>query len=257
MLTTITPTQAAAWLQLRHRPRRHRVPPPRRRERRPQAAQSGVRRARLPRRRRPRRRPARPPDRRRHARGIARARPCRRWSTRSTATIGHCSARRRSRPARCASSGAAPRGRGPAVHRRHPGRGRPLDARLRRPRRPDAGHGRAVRSRAADRRAPPGIDAGEAIRLAVEDREDVDATATLAIEGRTDRLVWTVELAHRSRPANFAAVEVDAHARTVVARTDRCEHGVVAISVRHYSHPGGIKDGSARPSRPASTSTAP
>ena len=65
----------------------------------------------------------------------------------------------------------------------------------------------------------PGIDAEEAMRLAVEDPEDVDATATLAIEGRTDRLVWTVELAHGSRHANFAAVEVDAHARTVVART--------------------------------------
>jgi hypothetical protein len=91
----------------------------------------------------------------------------------------------------------------------------------------------------------PGINSAEAIWLAVGDREDVDATATPAIEGRTDRLVWTVELVHRSRPSSFGAVEVDAHTRTVVARMDRCEHGVVAIPVRHYDHPGGIKDGSA------------
>ena len=44
-------------------------------------------------------------------------------------------------------------------------------------------------------RRPP-ISAEEAVRLATHgvSDDDVEATATLAIEGRTDRLVWTVEL---------------------------------------------------------------
>jgi hypothetical protein len=95
-------------------------------------------------------------------------------------------------------------------------------------------------------RRPP-ISAEEAVRLAktaVSD-DDVEATATLAIEGRTDRLVWTVELKGITRPSLFGAVEVDAHQRTVSVRKDRCEHGLIAIPVKHYSHPSGIKDSSA------------
>jgi hypothetical protein len=94
----------------------------------------------------------------------------------------------------------------------------------------------------------PAITAEEAVGLALGHagltREEVDVTTSLVLEGRTDRLVWTVEFEGTRRAALFGAAEVDAHARTVVARHDRCEHGVVAIPVRHYSHPGGIKDSS-------------
>jgi hypothetical protein len=92
----------------------------------------------------------------------------------------------------------------------------------------------------------PGIDAEQAVELALRheslERDDVDASTQLAIEGRTNQLMWTVELKGRRRPSLFPELAVDAHRRTVVARGDRCEHGVVAIPVRHYSHPGGIKD---------------
>ena len=60
-------------------------------------------------------------------------------------------------------------------------------------------------------RRPP-ISAEEAVRLARTTcpDDDVEATPTLAIEGRTDRLVWTVELKGTKRPSLFGAVEVDA-----------------------------------------------
>ncbi len=92
----------------------------------------------------------------------------------------------------------------------------------------------------------PGIDAEQAVAVALGyeslAREDVEASTQLAIEGRTDRLVWTVELKGRRDPSIFPVLGVDAHRGTVVARGERCEHGVVAIPVTHYSHPGGIKD---------------
>ena len=92
----------------------------------------------------------------------------------------------------------------------------------------------------------PAVAADEAVALALSHeklaREDVEATATLSVEGRGDRLVWTVELSGRGRPAFLRVLEVDAHRRIVVACRDRCEHGVVAIPVTHYSHPGGIAD---------------
>ena len=95
----------------------------------------------------------------------------------------------------------------------------------------------------------PAIGADEAIALALGHegvaREDADATARLVIDGRANRLVWDVELNGTRRPSLFGSLAIDAHARTVVSRRDRCEHGVVAIPVVHYSHPGGILDSSA------------
>ena len=94
----------------------------------------------------------------------------------------------------------------------------------------------------------PAVAAEDAVALALADetitREDVEATATLAIEGRSDRLLWTVELNGTGRPGLTRALDVDAHRRTVVARRDRRGHGTVAIPITHYSHPGGIKDSS-------------
>lgn len=92
----------------------------------------------------------------------------------------------------------------------------------------------------------PRIDAEQAVTLALDHesvtREDAEAVAHLAIEGRTNRLVWTVELNGRRDPSLHRSLELDAHDRTMVARGDLCEHGVVSIPVTHYSHPGGIKD---------------
>ena len=94
----------------------------------------------------------------------------------------------------------------------------------------------------------PKVDAAQAVAAALEHEslasEDVDASPRLAIQGRGNRLVWTVELAGRRSPALNPVLEVDAHTRAVLARHDGCEHGVAAIPVKHYSHPGGIKDSS-------------
>jgi hypothetical protein len=95
----------------------------------------------------------------------------------------------------------------------------------------------------------PKIDAEQAVAAALEHEslasDDVEASPRLAIQGRGNRLVWTVELKGRRRPALNPVLEVDAHSRAVLARHDGCEHAVGAIPVKHYSHPGGIKDSSA------------
>jgi hypothetical protein len=90
------------------------------------------------------------------------------------------------------------------------------------------------------------IDVEQATALVLEHesltRDEVEMSAELEIEGRTNRLVWTVELSGRRNPALFSVLRIDAHDRTVVARRDGCEHAVLSIPVRHYTHPGGIKD---------------
>jgi hypothetical protein len=94
------------------------------------------------------------------------------------------------------------------------------------------------------------ITSDDAIALAVKEealtRDDVEARAELVIEGRTNRLLWMVELNGRRHAALFRGLSLDAHRGVVVERADRCEHAVVSIPVRHYSHPAGIKDSSGR-----------
>jgi hypothetical protein len=96
----------------------------------------------------------------------------------------------------------------------------------------------------------PGIDAGRAVELALDHEalapEDVEASARLAVEGRANRLVWTVELNGRRNPALHRTLGIDAHDRSVVAREDRCKHGTVAIPVTRYTHPGGALDSTGR-----------
>jgi hypothetical protein len=90
------------------------------------------------------------------------------------------------------------------------------------------------------------IDGEQAAALALEHesltRDDAEVSAELAIEGQTNRLVWAVELSGRRNPGLSCEIRIDAHHRTVIARRDRCEHAVLSIPVRHYSHPGGVKD---------------
>jgi hypothetical protein len=90
----------------------------------------------------------------------------------------------------------------------------------------------------------PVIDAEQAVasltRVAHTSHRGFRSTGP--IEGRRNRLVWTVELNGRRDPALLAVLGIDANDRTVVARDDHCEHGVISIPVTHYSHPGGIKD---------------
>jgi hypothetical protein len=94
----------------------------------------------------------------------------------------------------------------------------------------------------------PGIDGEEAVAVALDHesvmREDVEASAGLAIEGRANRLVWSVELKGRRNPLFFPVLGIDAHRRTVVARSEHCAHGTATIPVTRYSHPGGVMDSS-------------
>jgi hypothetical protein len=95
-----------------------------------------------------------------------------------------------------------------------------------------------------------GIDAEQAVAVALEHEslaaDSVKASAQLAVEGRANRLVWTVELNGRRNPALHRALGIDAHDGTVVAAEDRRRHGTVSIPVTHYSHPGGTMDSSGR-----------
>ena len=96
----------------------------------------------------------------------------------------------------------------------------------------------------------PVIDADQAVALALDDEsvapDDAKASAQLAIEGRANRLVWTVELNGRRHPSLHRTVGIDAHDGTVIAREDRRRHGTVAIPVTRYSHPGGALDSTGR-----------
>lgn len=74
--------------------------------------------------------------------------------------------------------------------------------------------------------------------------QDVETSASLAIEGRNNRLVWMIDLKSAKQPSLFSGFSVDAHRGTVVAHDDCCEHGLVVIPVTHYSHSGGVKDSS-------------
>jgi Zn-dependent metalloprotease len=68
----------------------------------------------------------------------------------------------------------------------------------------------------------PALDADRAIVLALEHDSltpaDVAARARLVIEGRTNRLVWVVDLKGRRRPADSCSIRVDAHLGRVVGR---------------------------------------
>ena len=90
------------------------------------------------------------------------------------------------------------------------------------------------------------LTADQAIAFALQQeslrRDDVEAHAELVIEGRTNRLLWTVELNGRRRTSLFRALQLDARHGTLIRRADGCEHAVVAIPVRHYSHPGGVNN---------------
>ena len=185
-----------------HRSRRHRVPEAEGRERRTQAAASRVRSARLPRRGRPRRPAARAPDRwpvgqvaaRRGDRADVRGRllPRALGAGQRSSVPGRRTARRA-----CAAGDADGR-RGPAVRRRRPGLRRSVDAAFRPRGSPDAGDGRPVRP-GAPHRCSPAADrrrgSGATRPTRPSPTSAVEATPTLAIEGRTDRLVWTVDLA--------------------------------------------------------------
>ena len=93
------------------------------------------------------------------------------------------------------------------------------------------------------------ITAEQAIGFALQHesltRDDVDAHAELVIEGRGHRLLWTVELNGRRRTSLFRTLRLDArHGAVVVACRSLRARGE-DDQVRHYSHPGGVKNSTA------------